>query len=108
MLSMMFGQVAQDPNIQAQLDPNQLGLLNNLITGLAQDGGPNHYDGGQEFYIEEDEDHDEDEDVILLSNDPIPKEIGVKKGNKLFNAIPDSKLKEMQDDDDIIDYFLDN
>jgi hypothetical protein len=46
--------------------------------------------------------------VILLSDEQIPRELGIKKGNKLFNAIPDAQLKNMQDDDDIIDYFLNN
>jgi hypothetical protein len=54
-----------------------------------------------------DDDHG-DQDIVVLSNDPIPRELGVKKGNKLFNAIPEKELKEMQDDDDIIDYFLEN
>lgn len=80
-------------------------MLNNLITGLQQSN--TGFDDGKEYYIEEDEPED-DEDVIILSNEAIPREIGVKKGNKLFNTIPDSKLKDMHDDDDIIDYFLNN
>ena len=43
---------------------------------------------GQEFYIEEDDDHPEDEDVIILSNEVVPREIGVKKG--IFNQIPNA------------------
>jgi hypothetical protein len=32
----------------------------------------------------------------------------MKKGTKLFNEIPQDKLKDMNNDDDIIDYFLNN
>jgi hypothetical protein len=43
---------------------------------------------------------------MILSNDPIPKELGIKKGKRLFNAISNKDLSNMNDDDDIIDYFL--
>lgn len=66
--------------------------------------------GEKEYYIELDDEEDDqhDEDIIILSNEAVPKEIGFKKGNKLFNTIPDEKLKNMNDDDDIIDYFLEH
>lgn len=53
-------------------------------------GGQTHFNGEQEFYIEEevDDDNHEEQDIVLLSDDAIPRELGVKKGNKLFNAIP--------------------
>lgn len=98
--------MAHDPSIQSQLDPNQLGMLMdpnsvNMLTSLMA--------GIQNIQLD---DELEEEDVVILSNDAIPQEIGIKvgtkKGNKLFNSIPDSKLKEMQDDDDIIDFFLSN
>lgn len=41
-----------------------------------------------------------------MSSDPIPVELGLKKGKRLFNAIPNSELNNMVDDDDVIDYFL--
>lgn len=81
-------------------------MLSTIISGL-HEYNPNEL----EFPIEEgfDEEEDvEDEDVVLLTNEAIPREIGVKKGRRLFNDIPDQKLREMEDDDDIIDYFLNN
>ena len=47
---------------------------------------------------------------MFLSDEPIPQELGVKagRGGKLFKTIPTNKLLEMENDDDIIDYFLEN
>lgn len=58
-----------------------------------------------EFAFEEDE-LEEEEDVVLLSEEEVFGEPRSKKGNKLFNAIPSEKLLKMENDDDIIDYFL--
>lgn len=47
----------------------------------------------------------ETDEVIVLSNDPIPRELGteLKIGNaKSFNPVPE----DLEDDDEIIDYFL--
>ena len=49
-----------------------------------------------------------DEDCVILTNDPVPKVIGEKKGKGAFGTIPTNALNDMQDDDDIIDYFLSN
>jgi hypothetical protein len=39
---------------------------------------------------------DEDEEVIILSNDPVPREIGtrkiIKNSNNMINRIPNSAL----------------
>lgn len=53
-----------------------------------------------------DEDNLEESEVIL-SNDAIPKELGVKRmvRNNLLGCIP---TDEMMDDGDIIDYYLKN
>jgi len=49
----------------------------------------------------------DDGDVIILSNDAIPKELGTHKKvkNNLLSYLP---IDEMKDDDDIIDYFYSN
>jgi len=58
--------------------------------------------------VELEDEYPEDEDVIILSDEIIPREIGIKKGSKLFNEIPKDQLHNMTNDDDIIDYFLNN
>ena len=49
----------------------------------------------------------EEVDCVILTNDPVPKEIGVQKiaKKKLMSTIPFSK---MGDDESIIDFFLEN
>lgn len=82
-------------------------MLNNLLTGMQPMMG-NYDQGDNEYYVELDDEHPEEEDVIILSDEPIPREIGIRKGATLFNEIPQDELNEMNGDDDIIDYFLNN
>ena len=48
-----------------------------------------------------------EESEVILSNDAIPKELGVKRlvRNNLLGCIP---TNEMMDDEDIIDFFYKN
>ena len=84
----MLGQLTQNPDIQRQFGQQNVGLLQNFAQQLMTNGG-----NGMATQVEYDDELPEGEtdEVVVLSNDPIPKELGteLKVGSaKPYHAVP--------------------
>ena len=97
----MINNLAMNPDIQQQFGNQNLGMLQSFASQLQM------YNPQNVEYDDEQPEGETDE-VIMLSSDPIPQELGtvmkVGNGPKFCPAVPEHIGEK--DDDEIIDYFL--